>query len=67
MPGSETHGPVCAPSPPGNAPPSWTQTLRYHAAFTTGQVMQPGYNNGAEFEFGLDQILKAVGDIRDRD
>lgn len=33
------------------------------AEFTTGHVLQPGYNYGAEFDFGLNMILTAIGEL----
>ncbi|NMR20947.1 TetR/AcrR family transcriptional regulator [Cellulomonas fimi] len=36
------------------------------AEFTTRHVLQPGYDYGTEFEFGLDVILDAVARLRDR-
>lgn len=35
-------------------------TYPHLAEFTAGHVMQPGYDYGAEFGYGLDSILEAI-------
>jgi AcrR family transcriptional regulator len=53
-------------SPPGQAPARGlltefpTDAYPHLAELTTGHVLQPGYDNGREFEFGLDLILDGL-------
>lgn len=37
-------------------------TYPHLAEFTTGHVLQPGYDYGAEFDFGLELILDAINE-----
>ena len=45
---------ILQPFPPGAYP--------HLAEFTAGHVLQPGYDYGAEFDYGLDLVLQAVND-----
>ena len=44
-----------------------TETYPRLAEFTFEHVLQPGYDYGAEYEFGLDLILDGLERARHRD